>query len=92
MKDLLDFDFIYAAFYFIDLLTLTQPSGNEGGGCPQVTFSELSFFSRSFRCVWGAFTAFEKVNSGFGLSQRSFRMSCRLCMRSFIWIWIIGGS
>ena len=35
------------------------------------------------------FTAFEKINSGFRFSLRSFRMVCRLGMRSFVLIWTI---
>ena len=35
------------------------------------------------------FTAFEKINSGFGFSLRSFRMACSLGKRYFNWIWMI---
>ena len=33
------------------------------------------------------FTAFEKINSGFGLSLRRFRMACSLDLRSLFWVW-----
>ena len=35
------------------------------------------------------FTAYEKINSGFGFGLRSFRMACSLIMHSFVWIWKI---
>ena len=38
------------------------------------------------------FTAYEKINSGFGFSLRSFCMACSLGMRSFAWIWMISVS
>ena len=34
-------------------------------------------------------TAFEKINSGFGFSLRSFCKAFSLDMSSFVWIWAI---
>ena len=38
------------------------------------------------------FTAFEKINLGFGFSLRSFLITCSLGMRSFVWFWMISVS
>ena len=38
------------------------------------------------------FTAFEKINSGFGFSLRSFCMECSLGVSFFVWILMISVS
>ena len=38
------------------------------------------------------FTAFEKINSGFGFSLKSFHIACSLDIRYFVWIWIFSVS
>ena len=38
------------------------------------------------------FTAFEKINSGFEFSLRSFRMAYSLGRLPFVWIWMISVS
>ena len=38
------------------------------------------------------FIAFEKINSWFGFTLRSFRMACSMGMRCFVWIWTISVS